>query len=131
MGARESKSVRAAREAEAELRDIALGYPEAWEDHPWGDRVIKVRQKIFLFLGSGDGTLSLSVKLPLSHSMALAQPGTRPTAYGLGRAGWVSAQFGPGEHPPTEMLRDWIDESYRAVAPKKLQAEIVRTPTDA
>ena len=38
--------------------------------------------------------------------------------YGLGDSGWVSVKFGPGL--PFDMLRDWIDESYRAVAPKKL-----------
>ncbi|MBB4938208.1 hypothetical protein FHR32_002513 [Streptosporangium album] len=29
-----------------------------------------------------------------------------------------------GELPETEVLLDWIEESYRAVAPKKLVAEL-------
>ena len=33
------------------LLEYALTLPEAWEDHPWGDSVVKVRKKIFLFLG--------------------------------------------------------------------------------
>jgi len=38
--------------------------------------------------------------------------------YGLGRAGWVSIRI--SAETPFEMLRDWVDESYRAVAPKAL-----------
>ncbi len=41
-------------------------------------------------------------------------------AYGLGKAGWVSIEIGDGEPVPVDMLKAWIDESYRAQAPKKL-----------
>ena len=47
-----------------QLRKFALGYPEAVEDFPWGDRTIKVRGKIFAFLGQGDDTLNLTVPNP-------------------------------------------------------------------
>ena len=46
------------------LKAAALAYPEAWEDHLWGETVIKVRAKIFLFLHEGEDGLRLSVKLP-------------------------------------------------------------------
>ncbi len=68
------------------------------------------------------GGIGLSVKLPASREEALELPFARPTGYGLGKAGWVSADFGPDEHPPFEILRSWIEESYRAIAPKKLLA---------
>jgi hypothetical protein len=29
--------------AATHVREAALAYPEAWEHHPWGDEVIKVR----------------------------------------------------------------------------------------
>ena len=32
--------------AEADLLAFALTYPEAYEDHPWGERVVKVRKKV-------------------------------------------------------------------------------------
>jgi predicted DNA-binding protein (MmcQ/YjbR family) len=32
----------------------------------------------------------------------------------------VSAKFGPGEALPMDLLRAWITESYKAVAPKTL-----------
>ena len=113
--------------AEAALRSHALSYPEAHEDFPWGERVVKVRGKVFVFLGRPqDGGLSLSVKLPGSASFALGLPFASPTGYGLGKSGWVTARFGPREKPPVELLRHWIDESYRAVAPRKLVAALAR-----
>lgn len=110
--------------AEAALRTHALSYPDAREDFPWGERVVKVRGKVFLFLGQADGGLGLSVKLPGSASFALGLPFASPTAYGLGKSGWVTARFASRERPPLELLRRWIDESYRAVAPKRLVAAI-------
>jgi len=81
---------------------------------------VKVRGKTFLFTRNDATGLHLSVKLPLSREFALEYPFTQPTGYGLGRSGWVSASFAPGEMPPIDVLEAWIGESYRAVAPKKL-----------
>ena len=50
-------------------------------------------------------------------------PFTKPTGYGLGKSGWVSASFPDGQIP-VDMLKEWIDESYRAQAPKKLIAQL-------
>ena len=105
------------------LRTHALSYPEAKEDFPWGERVVKVRGKVFLFLGKGEN-LSLSVKLPGSANVALGLSFASPTAYGLGKSGWITARFEKRDKPPLEMLRQWIDESYRAVAPKRLAASL-------
>lgn len=108
--------------ARARLRRLALRYPEAREEFPWGELVVKVRGRIFLFLGgSGDG-LGLSLKLPSSATLALDLPFTSPTAYGLGKSGWVTARFEPDDDPPLAVLERWIEESYRAVAPKRLAA---------
>ena len=104
------------------LREHALGYPETREDFPWGHSAFKVKNKVFLFLASDDGTLSLSVKLPASGPAALDKPFAEPTGYGLGKSGWVTATFAPDETPPLELLRAWIRESFVAIAPKKLAA---------
>jgi predicted DNA-binding protein (MmcQ/YjbR family) len=106
--------------AQAELLRFALGFPEAYEDHPWGEVVAKVKKKVFVFLGIADGALGISVKLPESASIALSLPFVAPTGYGLGKSGWVTARFGPKDRPPMDVLKRWIDESYRAVAPRKL-----------
>ncbi len=108
------------------LRRAALAYPGAREDCPWGEPVMKVGGKVFVFRGSDEGELGLSVKLPHTSAMALALPFVEPTAYGLGRSGWVSASFTRARGVPVDLLLSWIDESYRAVAPKKLVAELDR-----
>ncbi|HYE50449.1 MAG TPA: MmcQ/YjbR family DNA-binding protein [Azospirillaceae bacterium] len=109
--------------AEAALRDLALSLPEAHEDFPWGERVVKVKGKVFVFLGRPrEGGLGLSLKLPHSAPFALDLPNAAPTGYGLGKAGWVTLTYGPGDAPDLEQLSHWLRESYRAVAPKKLGA---------
>jgi predicted DNA-binding protein (MmcQ/YjbR family) len=106
------------------LLEYALGLPEAYIDHPWGEDVAKVRKKVFVFFGMAEGSdFGMGVKLPQSGSLALAQPGVTPSGYGLGDSGWVNVSFDETTLP-YEMLRDWIDESYRAVAPKKLSARL-------
>ena len=108
------------RKAEAALRKYALTYPESHEDFPWGHVAVKVRGKAFVFLASGENGLSGSFKLPQSNGMALTLPFAAPTGYGLGKHGWVTARFPAKKQPPIELLCEWIDESYRAVAPKRL-----------
>ena len=109
----------------SELRDYALGFPGAYEEHPWGESVAKVNKKVFVFLGRGEGdSVGVSVKLQASHGPALSLPFTEPTGYGLGKAGWVSARFSEGEDVPVGILRSWIAESYRLIAPKKLVAQL-------
>lgn len=107
---------------EAQLRHHAMAKPEATEHFPWGERAIKVKGKVFLFMRADAQQLSLSTKLPQSGQVALLLPFATPTGYGLGKAGWVSAAFNASEQPPVEMLCSWIDESYQAVAPAKLAA---------
>ncbi len=112
---------------EAALRELGLSFPETTEDFPWGHRALKVKGKAFVFMGTGreggadHDDFFLSCKLPQSAPMALTIRGVKPTGYGLGKAGWVSAQWPPGK-APLDMLRDWLRESYCAVAPKKLVA---------
>ena len=86
--------------------------------------LIKVKGKVFLFMFADAETLSLSTKLPASHEVALLLPFARPTGYGLGKSGWVTAKFPEDVEPPVDVLLAWIDESYRAQAPKKLVARM-------
>jgi predicted DNA-binding protein (MmcQ/YjbR family) len=110
--------------AEAKLREFALSYPEATEEFPWGERAIKVRAKTFLFMRADGNGLGLSTKLPESRDVALMHAFAAPTGYGLGKSGWVSASFPRGERPPVALLCEWIDESYRAIAPKRLVKQL-------
>ncbi|WP_433247222.1 MmcQ/YjbR family DNA-binding protein [Streptosporangium sp. CA-135522] len=114
------------REVRQTLLDFALSLPEAYEDHPWGETVVKVNKKIFVFLGAeepdGSRSPAVGVKLPESNGHALAVTGAKPSGYGLGRAGWVTIPL--AGTPETEVLLDWIEESYRAVAPRRLAARL-------
>jgi len=113
------------RTVRAKLFEFALGLPEAHEDFPWGERVVKVNKKVFVFLGRDmDPLFGLGVKLPTSGRAALRMPFTEPTGYGLGKAGWVSAKLDDKSQASFEMLRDWVRESYCAVAPKGLADQI-------
>ena len=83
-----------------------------------------MKKKTFLFLYADAEGMNLSMKLPHSGDLALALPFTAPTGYGLGKSGWVSASFAPGDDVPLDAVRAWIDESYRAIAPKKIVASL-------
>jgi predicted DNA-binding protein (MmcQ/YjbR family) len=104
---------------------FALTLPEAYEDHPWDETVVKVSKKIFVFLGLDiqPPGLAMTVKLAESEEQALMVPGAAPAGYGLGRSGWVTVPFA-GATPPLPVLKDWVEESYRRMAPKRLVAEL-------
>jgi predicted DNA-binding protein (MmcQ/YjbR family) len=109
------------------VREFSLSLPEAVEDHPWGEDVAKVRGKIFVFLGTSGpaSTRRITVKLDESHAHALSIEGAEPTGYGLGKAGWVTIPL-KAAGIDVQLLRDWVEESYRIVAPKRLAAELDR-----
>lgn len=106
------------------LLAFALGLPEAWEDHPWGENVAKVGKKVFVFFGLSDADhpFGMTVKLPESYELAMALPWGKNPGYRMDRGHWVWLQ--PPEDAPLEMLTEWIVESYRAVAPKTLVAQL-------
>lgn len=116
-----------ARAAEAELIAYAATFPGAWEDRPWDHTVMKVAQKIFVFFGGAampDDVLSITVKLPISYEMALTLPYMKPSGHGLWKAGWAQLTQASGDDVDLDTIRGWIDQSYRAVAPKKLVKQL-------
>ncbi|WP_405989461.1 MmcQ/YjbR family DNA-binding protein [Streptomyces sp. NBC_00986] len=112
----------------AKVREFALGLPGAVEEFPWGESVAKVNKKVFVFLGVDDGSHppGMTVKLTdeAAHAHALTAPGAEPAGYGLGKAGWVHIPLAEQGAPAAELLCDWTEESYRAIAPKRLIAEL-------
>ena len=107
-----------------QLKTYALGLPGAWEDHPWGESVAKVGKKVFAFFGVPSTGFGMSVKLPHSAEAVLTMPFAKPAGYNLGKSGWVEMRFTDDDAPPVELLLDWIEESYRAIAPKTLVREL-------
>ncbi len=54
----------------------------------------------------------------------LGVPGAEATGNGLGKSGWVTVPLATPKAPPFGVLTDWVEESYRLVAPKRLVAEL-------
>ena len=118
-----------ARPSRRRILAFALELPGAYEDHPWDEDVAKVNKKVFLFLGDEDAIdQAMTVKLSESHEQALSVPGAAPTGYGLGRAGWVTVPL-RDTTPPLDVLKDWVEESYRLVAPKRRVGELDGRPS--
>lgn len=126
-----------------EVRGFALGLPAAEEDFPWGEAVIKVRRKpgippwrkegvhgaMFLWMGQRDAaTPSVCVKLTRAYEEAVAVAGATPTTIsGLGQWGWLTVRLGAVD---AALVSDWVEESYRNVAPRRFVAELdARLPT--
>ena len=126
MANRRAAKSAAAPDLIAQLRAHGLRrFPGAHTKSPWpGHLDLAVKDKTFAFLSAPGDPPSLSLKLPLSASIALDLPGAQPTPYGLGKSGWVSMSFAEVTPPPIEQLELWLDEIYRAVAPKKLIAQL-------
>jgi hypothetical protein len=83
-----------------------------------------VNKKIFVFLHGSATELRVTTKLPQSYGVALLAPFCKPTGYGLGKSGWVTSSFARGSAPPYDILKSWIDESYRAIAPRRLVKDL-------
>jgi hypothetical protein len=110
-----------------QLRAFGLAYPGAHYKSPWpGHMDLAVKDKTFAYLSLEGEPLGVGCKLPRSSAIALMLPFCKPTAYGLGKSGWVSASFEgiAADAIDVDMLKAWIDESYRAQAPKKLVAQL-------
>ena len=89
--------------------------------------MIKVKHKVFLFVNGAiapeDG-VSLCVKLPRSGADVLELPLAESMGYGMGKHGWVTLSIMRDDQLPLQILEAWIDESYWAVAPKRLLNEL-------
>lgn len=127
MGLKSRTTAGSSNHMAAELRAYGLSFPETHEDFPWGERVLKVRRKVFVFMGTDKGPdedFGFSVKLPHSGQALLSLPFATPTGYGLGKSGWVSIRCTQDDPIPLELMKQWLVESYCAVAPRKLAAQL-------
>jgi predicted DNA-binding protein (MmcQ/YjbR family) len=112
-----------------QLRAVALGYPQTYEEQPWGDRVVKVKGKIFFSCSVHEKQLYATVKLPQSGRALLQREYAEPTHYGMGKYGWVTFKFATVKAVPVEEIKQWIHESFVAVAPKTIVKGLDRDKT--
>lgn len=117
-----------------ELLAYCLAKPGGWQDEPWdGDVVVKVGQKIFAFLGSGDRVPpSVGVKCGANRDEAdewlRRFPGEATASAYIGRSGWNSLTTG-GTIPDDEIL-EAIDASYALVVSKLPKKDRPRPHTE-
>jgi predicted DNA-binding protein (MmcQ/YjbR family) len=104
------------------LRKAALAYPGTEEAFPWDHYAYKAGgKKIFLYLTeAADGGFNCTMKLPYRQTDALKMKGAELTGYGMGAKGWVTLTYSGKAKPPMTKLFDYLDESWRAIAPPKL-----------
>lgn len=108
-----------------QLRAWGLTLPGAHRKSPWPDHDdLAVKDKTFAYLSGKGKPFGMSVKLPYTGYEALQLPYAKPTAYGLGKSGWVSMSPSEDQIPDLDQLKSWVEESYRAQAPKKLVKEL-------
>jgi predicted DNA-binding protein (MmcQ/YjbR family) len=105
------------------LLAIVKTLPGAYEDRPWGSVHCKVNGKIFVGWGRDDGEMSLGFKTskPL-QAMLVASDARFTVAKYVGKHGWVDMRL--GARPNWAEVEQFIADSYRMIAPKKLVKQL-------
>jgi predicted DNA-binding protein (MmcQ/YjbR family) len=107
------------------LRAWGLTLPGAHSKSPWpGHDDLAVNDKTFAYLSAEGEPFSLSCKLRYTGEAALELTYAEPTGYGLGKAGWVTFKPGAANLPSLDRMKEWVEESYRAQAPRRLVNEL-------
>ena len=108
------------------IRNLALSFPETYEDFPWGHPVFKVGDnKMFAAMSDGEDPVSLTVKLtPDEREIALHLAYVRVASY-VGRYGWVTATVSDEESLDNSL--EWLRESYWLKAPARLRSAVEET----
>ena len=109
---------------ERRITELALSFPESYEDRPWGDfPVFKVGDnKVFGWAQVENGAVHVTVKLTLEErEIAHLLPFVRTASY-VGRYGWVTAEVTDEES--LEAALEWLRESYWLKCPAELKAAV-------
>lgn len=111
----------------AQLRAIALGYPEAFEKVSHGRPAFFVSKMFAMYGGScrESGEMvgiphCVMVKVDESERTALHQDERFFLPAYLGPSGWLGLDFDRAAKVDWAEVRELVDASYRLVAPKKL-----------
>ena len=101
------------------VRELALSFPQAYEDDPWGFPVFKVADnRMFAMLASSD-PVEVTMKVGSEErEIAMLLPYVRPASY-VGRYGWVTVTIADDDALATAL--EWVRESYFLKAPAKLR----------
>ena len=102
------------------VRELALSFPETYEDSPWGHPAFKVADnKLFALMWLTDEAVELTVKMtPEEREFAYLLPNVRRASH-VGRYGWVTATITDDES--LDAALEWLRESYWLKAPTHLK----------
>jgi predicted DNA-binding protein (MmcQ/YjbR family) len=111
-------------DAISRLREICLAFPEATERETWGNQTFRVREKIFAMAGHNEGHWRMQCKGKPGQLAALveARPDRFYVAPDVGPKGWLGIDLGNGVD--WDEVGDFVEESYRMTAPKRLVATL-------
>jgi len=108
------------------VSEICLGLPEAERELSGGHGVFKVRKRTFAYYlddHHGDGIVGVVFKTPANEGLIEASPERFYMPSYIGHRGWVGLRLDAGPVDWTEVA-DFIADSYLAVAPKRLAAQL-------
>jgi predicted DNA-binding protein (MmcQ/YjbR family) len=106
------------------VRELALSFPQAYEDAPWGFPVFKVADNRMFVLLSGENPVEVTLKVGAEErEIAILLPFVRPASY-VGRYGWVTVTIADADALHTAL--EWVRESYYLKAPAKLREAAFR-----
>lgn len=104
------------------IRELALSFPETYEDEPWGHPVFKVADNRMFAAISNEPPVRLTVKLTAEErEIAMLLPFVGIARY-VGRYGWITAQITDEES--LEAGLEWLRESYWLKAPQRLRSAV-------
>jgi predicted DNA-binding protein (MmcQ/YjbR family) len=113
----------------AQVRDIALGFPEAFEKVSWGRPVFCAPKIFVMYGGSVKGAAkgeyvqyphSILVKVDDSDRKALERDARFFYPAYMGPSGWLGLDLSAKKRIDWDEVRELIDASFRMTAAKKL-----------
>jgi hypothetical protein len=108
--------------SEAQVRAMALAFPEASEAPHFEATSFRIRTKIFATLGERELPLVVKLRPDQQAMMTETQPKVFVAIPGhWGRAGWTSVKISAAD---TAAVRHALALAYRNVAPRKLAAAV-------
>jgi hypothetical protein len=108
------------------LSEICAGLPEAERELSGSHAIFRVRGRTFAYHlddHHGDGIVGVVFKTPANEGLIAAQPDRFYMPSYIGHRGWVGLRLDTGPVDWTE-VSDFIADSYLAVAPKRLAAQL-------
>ncbi len=107
----------------AQVRELALSFPETYEDAPWGHPAFKVADnRLFALMWESEDAVHVTLKLTQEErEIAFLLPYVRRASH-VGRYGWVTAKV--TDEDSLAAALEWLRESYWLKAPARLKAAV-------